>query len=87
MSDQFVFHFKEIPREQTRIYKYCLAQKNSEICGFPILKTNNLGTSTNDSRISNRMRYSQIVKNSSPMADSTSAAKVQPNLPVFRMKY
>lgn len=87
MSNQIVFRFKEVPKHQSRIYKYCIAQKNSEICGNPILKTNNLGTSTNDSRISNRMRYSQIVKNSSPMVNSTSAAIVQPNLPVFRMKY
>ena len=87
MSNQIVFRLKEIPKEQSKIYKYCAAQKNSEICGFPILKTNNLGTSTNDSRISNRMRYSQIVKNASPMISSSSSAIVQPNLPVFRMNY
>jgi hypothetical protein len=69
------------------IYKYCMNKGKYNPNGtlnqmalgcnavLPLSKTNKLNTSTNDTRISTRMRYSQKINTYGIMKPSTSAAK------------
>ena len=83
----------QVTFENSNIYKYCrspLRNGGKSAClnssgsmSFtrvpikPLSKINGLGTSTNDSTITCKMRYAQVVRTAFPAQSSTSAATKQ----------